>query len=803
MDNKKHTIILGLFVICIGFAPAADWPNWRGPNHDGISTETNWDPVALDNGSVVWEAQIGIGFSAVSVANGKAYTAGNVDKNTDTIYCFDALTGKELWTHKYPESLTANMYEGGPNATPTIHGGKVYMVSKTGTVFCLNADTGAEVWKRSLSQKKPQWGFAGSPVIIGDVVIFNVGSAGVGLNKNDGQIVWKSDNEKSGYSSAVPYQDDKTRCFTMAGKNALIGAEAATGKIRWSHPWQTKYDINAADPIVVGKQVFVTSGYGHGGAVIDISAPEPTVVWENKNMRSRMSGPVLIDGYLYGFDDKKLVCIDWKSGQQKWEEKTPKEGSLSAAGDKLIVLGEKGLLSIAQATPQGYQQIASAQVLDGRCWTMPVLSNGRIYARSAKGRLVCVDVQKKNEAPLISAVRMPATDVNWPQWQGPNRDNISTETDLLKQWPENGPTMLWSADGLGHGYSSPAIADGKIYITGTIENQGQLTCFDLDGNKLWTTDYGSEWKRSFPGTRCTPTVDNGLVYIISGTGQAICFKAQTGEPVWKRDVFGQFEGRYPHWGFSECPLIIGNKVIVAAGGNISLMVALDKSDGNVLWTTPSNGDKITYSSPIVFEWAGKKIIVNMTADHIVGIDAKTGGVLFSYPVLSYVMGKNKGIHPNTPIIYEGKIFVSSGYDMGAIQLKLSADGTSVEKVWTNPEFDNHHGGIVLIDGKLYGANWQSNKQGKWACVDWETGKTLYEQEWGNKGSLTYADGMLYCYEENSGTLGLVKADPSGFEIVSLFQITLGEKEHWAHPVICGKRLYIRHGDILMAFDIAG
>ena len=803
MDSKKHTIVLGMFVVCVGFVFAADWPHWRGPNYDGISTETDWDLKGLETPDIAWTAELGTGFSTLSVANGKAYCAGNVNKETDIIYCFDALTGTELWRHEYPEPLAPKFYEGGCSATPTIHDGKVYTLSKKGTAFCLNADTGDVIWEKTLDFKPPKWGFSGSVLMVEDMAIYNVGAAGVALNKTTGDIIWKSENDVSGYASPVPYEQDGKAYICMFAKDTVMGIEIETGTALWSYPWKTKYDVNAADPIIVDKKVFIASGYNHGCALIDISTPEPTLVWENKNMRSQMSGPVLIDGYLYGFDDKKLVCIDWKTGEQKWEEKIPKKGSLSAAGDKLIVLGEKGLLSIAQATPQGYQQIASAQILDGRCWTMPVLANGRIYARNAKGHLVCVDVQKKNEAPLISAVSRPTTDVDWPQWQGPNRDNISTETGLLKQWPEAGPEMLWSADDLGHGYSSPAIADGKIYITGAIENQGQLTCFDLAGNKLWAADYGPEWKRSFPGTRCTPTVDNGFVYIISGTGQAACFKAQTGEPVWNRDVFGQFEGRYPHWGFSECPLIIDKKVIVTTGGNISLMAALDKSDGNVLWTTPSNGDKITYSSPIVFEWAGKKIIVNMTADHIVGIDAKTGGVLFSYPVLSYVTGKNQGTHPNTPIIYDGKIFVSSGYDMGAIQLKLSADGTAVEKVWTNPEFDNHHGGIVLIGGKLYGANWQSNKQGKWVCVDWETGKTLYEQEWGNKGSLSYADGMLYCYEEKSGTVGLVKAAPSGFDVVSSFQITQGEKEHWAHPVICGKRLYIRHGDVLMAFDIAG
>jgi outer membrane protein assembly factor BamB len=186
-----------------------------------------------------------------------------------------------------------------------------------------------------------------------------------------------------------------------------------------------------------------------------------------------------------------------------------------------------------------------------------------------------------------------------------------------------------------------------------------------------------------------------------------------------------------------------------------------------------------------------------------GIDAKTGQVAFSYPTSNYITGKIRGYHPNTPIVKDGKIVVSSGYDMGSIQLKLSADGASVEEVWRNQGFDNHHGGIILVEGKLYGANWQSNKQGKWVCVDWGTGKILYEEQWGNKGSLSYADGMLYCYEEKSGTVGLVKATPDGFSPVSSFQITLGKKEHWAHPVVCGKRLYIRHGDFLMAFDIAG
>ena len=250
-----------------------------------------------------------------------------------------------------------------------------------------------------------------------------------------------------------------------------MGIEAKTGALLWSYPWKTKYDINAADPVISGDEVFITSGYKHGCALIDISGPKPALVWENENMRSQMSGPVLIDGYLYGFDDNQLVCMDWKTGEQKWTEKTPKKGSLSAAGDKLIVIGEKGKLFIVQATPQGYQEISSAQVLKHLCWTMPVLANGRIYVRDAKknvpNNLVCVNVQKKNEA-LISAVSIPVADADWAQWQGSNRDNISTEIGLAKQWPPDGPKMLWAAEGIGHGYATVAIDDGKIYTTGMV-----------------------------------------------------------------------------------------------------------------------------------------------------------------------------------------------------------------------------------------------------------------------------------------------------------------------------------------------
>lgn len=808
MDGSKRILIMSLMVmLTASISIADDWPNWRGSNYDAISKETNWNAAALDNPVIAWKAEIGTGFSTICVANGKAYTSGNINNDTDVIYCFDAITGNEQWTYKYPEPLTPNNYEGGVNTTPTVHDGKVYTLSKTGKVFCLDATTGKEVWKRKLSAGKPRWGFAGSPVIVDDLVIYNVGASGTALKKADGSPAWKSEDEKAGYASAVPFARNGTKYLAMFCQKSLKIVATETGNVVMSHEWETSWDVNAADPIISGDEIFITSGYGHGGSLLKITDDGLKEVWMNKNMRSRMSGPVLIDGYLYGIDDKQLACVEWKTGKQMWAEKETKEGSLCAAGDKLIVIGEKGKLYIAAASPEGFKVLSSAQVLTNRCWTMPVLANGYIYVRNTvkneMDQLVCLDVRNKKDDKVLTLAVLPTDKVEWPQWKGPHRDNLSTETGLLKQWPEKGPSLLWSVEGLGKGFSTVSIADGKIYTTGMLDKEGYLFCFDLNGKPLWKQSYGGEWERSFQGARCTPTVDNGCVYVVSSVGKVGCFKAETGEKIWMVDPIEAFDGKYANWGEAQSPLVIDGKVIYIVGGDKVMVVALDQTTGKVLWTTSGNGDPSVYCSPTSFTWGGKTLVAGMTRLNIFCLDAEDGSLLWTYPVANYCTGKIHNAHPNTPYFKDGRLFFTSGYDMGAVQLKLSPDGSAVEQAWTNVEMDSHHGSFVVLDGHIYAPNWQSNRKGNWICADWETGKTLYEETWHNKGSIACADGMLYCYEEGDGNVGLVKADPKGFEVVSSFQVTQGEGEHWAHPVICGKRLYIRHGDVLMAYDIDG
>jgi outer membrane protein assembly factor BamB len=397
MNSKinKGTVLAGLLLVCLNSVFAADWPRWLGPNADGISTEKDWDPMMVnDQAKPLWTAEVGKGFSAITVADGKAVTMGNI-KNTDVVFCFDAQTGKELWRYEYPELLGAKYYDGGTHCTPTIEDGKVYILSKFGKAFCLSLADGKVIWQKELKFKTPEWGFASSGVILNDKIIYNVSDKGIALNKATGDQIWAGENKASGYSTAViESKDNQNLAYIFDGEN-LRCLNADTGTVLWSYPWKTQYGVNAADPIVIGQEIFVTGGYNHGCSLIKVEAGQPVSVWENKNMRSQMSGPVVIDGYIYGIDDNQLVCLDWKTGEKKWQEKSVGKGSLMASDGKLIIIGEKGKLFIAKATPEKFDLIASMQAIDDYCWTMPTLANGKIYIRNAKGNMVCIDVSPK------------------------------------------------------------------------------------------------------------------------------------------------------------------------------------------------------------------------------------------------------------------------------------------------------------------------------------------------------------------------------------------------------------------------
>lgn len=373
---------------------ADDWPQWRGPRRTGHSAEKGWLARWPATGPRrLWSARVGEGYSSVAVAGGRLYTLGN-SGGKDSVVCLSADTGKVLWRSSYP--CGGGDYSG-PRATPDVDGGNVYTLSREGLALCLDAVNGKVIWRndlrRSVRAALPRWGFAGSPLVFGNRVIYNVGTHGTALDKKTGKLLWQTGGGAAGYASPVAFARGKEWAIAIFAATALVGINPANGRRIWEHPWRTEYDVNAADPLFNGDQVFISSGYNHGCAMLRLEGVRPRVLWENRNMRNHFNGSVLVGGHLYGNDDGRLKCLDARTGQERWQSRGMDKGGLIAADGKLIVLTGRGELVLAAAAPQRYSELARAHVLRGQCWTHPVLANGRIYCRSHEGELVCLDVR--------------------------------------------------------------------------------------------------------------------------------------------------------------------------------------------------------------------------------------------------------------------------------------------------------------------------------------------------------------------------------------------------------------------------
>jgi len=385
-----------------------------------------------------------------------------------------------------------------------------------------------------------------------------------------------------------------------------------------------------------------------------------------------------------------------------------------------------------------------------------------------------------------------STGADWNQFRGPNRDGKSSEAGLLKEWPEEGPTLLWSYEGVGQGYASVSVVDGTIYTTGINEdNQGTLFAIDNKGKRQWKKEYGPEWTGSYAGTRTTPTVDGDQIYVMSGMGVLSCFNRKTTELIWKVNTLEKFKGENITWGISESVIIDGDKVICTPGGQDASIVALDKHTGKTIWTSKGLSNLSAYCSPIIVEQGNKRLLLTMVQKRFVCLDSKDGKVLWSIP-----HEIPSDIAPSSPVADKGYVYFT-GQIIGGVSIELENDGGSYTKLWSNPNLDTKHGGLVIHEGNLYG----SNNKGNWICQNYETGNLNFMSKLLNSmGSIIYSDGMLYCYSEK-GTLGLVKIEKDNLELISSFKITQGELKHWAHPAISNGVLYIRHGEFLMAYDI--
>jgi outer membrane protein assembly factor BamB len=380
------------------------------------------------------------------------------------------------------------------------------------------------------------------------------------------------------------------------------------------------------------------------------------------------------------------------------------------------------------------------------------------------------------------------------QWRGPNRDGVYPAKNLIKNWPSNGPKLIWSAEGLGEGYSSPAVTTDGIYITGMVDASGYLVALDKNGNRRWRINYGPEWDGGHEGARTTPTIVGDKIYLMSGEGNVVCVSVQKGEILWSVDLIKAFGARNLHWGMTESLLVDGDRIFCTPGGRNVMMAILDRHSGKTIKKIKGNGEESSYCSPLLIKHNGKRLILTMTAKSVVGIDAESGEYLWRHEHIT-----RYDINPNTPIYKDGYILILSGYGTGAQLLKLAKDGKSVKQVWADKTMDSQMGAAVIVDGYIYGSGHQNKG---WHCVNWKTGKVKYSaRELGNKGNIIFADGMLYCYAEN-GDVGLIKPSPEKFDIKGKFEIKEGSGPHWAHPVIARGSLYIRHGEVLRVYDIS-
>ena len=399
------------------------------------------------------------------------------------------------------------------------------------------------------------------------------------------------------------------------------------------------------------------------------------------------------------------------------------------------------------------------------------------------------------------AQSMLAQDV---QWRGPDRDGIYPDTGLLKVWPEEGPEILFVAEDLGRGFSSAVATEDRIFVSGIEDSTEYLIALDMQGKQLWRKAIGRCFNQSFPETRGTPTVEGDRVYVLTGMDKLACFRTGNGEVIWSVDLHEVYGSRWDMFGVSESVLLRGNMLLTTPCGDETTVIALDKMTGKLIWKSETLNANRGNLSPILIDHCGKEYFITSTQTKVLGVDPDRGEILwdYQYNFLSSAH-ENTTILANTPIYKDSCLWISNGWEVPSIMLEIAPDGKSVSEKFRDQTFDNQNHGVVLVDGFLYGSNFTGRNSGKWVCMNWDTGEIVWIADFHNKGPIIYADEMLYLYEEKRGHLGLAKADPKEFELVSSFRHQQGAGAHWARPTIFNQVLFVRHGETLTAYDIKG
>ncbi|MCK9204930.1 MAG: PQQ-binding-like beta-propeller repeat protein [Bacteroidales bacterium] len=379
------------------------------------------------------------------------------------------------------------------------------------------------------------------------------------------------------------------------------------------------------------------------------------------------------------------------------------------------------------------------------------------------------------------------------QWRGPSRTGVYDETNLLKEWPETGPALLWEYDNLGNGYGSPVITKQNIFINGEFDTVNYLLALDLQGKLLWKSKVGKEWIQNYPGARSTPTVMGDLIYVTTGLGQLACLETKSGKERWSVNMMSDFHGQPPRFGFSESVLVDGDRVYCSPGSRDTNIVALDRFTGKIIWISKGEGEITSYTAPTIIRLPQRNILVTFSKTALLGIDMKDGSLLWSYKQ----DGEGIDCQCNTPLYENSFLYCVNGNGNGAIKFQLSDDGAKITELWKDNKCDGLFGGFIKVNDQIISGGYEKRQ---YYVVETNKGNVVDSIKF-DRGSVIEADGMLYLYNEK-GQMGLFKPGKSCPELVSSFKVTRGTKAHFSHPVICNGVLYIRHGKSLLAYKVA-
>ncbi|HUT10549.1 MAG TPA: PQQ-binding-like beta-propeller repeat protein [Thermoguttaceae bacterium] len=383
----------------------------------------------------------------------------------------------------------------------------------------------------------------------------------------------------------------------------------------------------------------------------------------------------------------------------------------------------------------------------------------------------------------------------WPHFHGPQRDNVSRETGLMKQWPAEGPKLLWKFAECGDGYSGVSIAEGTIFTAGDFDEVERVIALDLDGKKLWTAQNGESWTGPYPGSRTTPAYSEAVVYQMNPKGRLAAYRADSGEEVWAVDLVEKFGARYGTWSLTENVAVEGPLLFCVPGGSKALVVALDKKNGQTVWANNALDETAAYCSPILVTHGGVRQLITLTQKSAIGVDVQTGELLWSHP---HVTPHDQNV--NAPLFSDGYVFLASGHSGGGRVVKIDADNRGAKELWWDKELDNCHGSVMLFGRHLYGSSCRAGGKG-FFCADFLTGEVSYREKRMTKLSLTAAEGLIYGLTQ-TGEVLLIQPRPDRFEVVSTFQTPEDSRAlAWTHPIVCGGRLYLRRGEYLYVYDI--